>query len=129
VIIQSAFATMLDSGDLDRHLRKARSTYRARRAALLSAVASALPYLRTSGGAAGLHLMLWLPPHVSEDGVVAAAARSEVAVNALHRECVVSTQLGPALVLGYGGISEQAIPEAISRLAYCLGAQGIKQPA
>jgi len=129
VIIQSAFATLLESGELDRHLRQARHTYRARRAALLSALTDFLPYLRTSGGAAGLHLMLWLPRHVNEDAVVAAAAQREVAVNGLHTECVASNQLGPGLVLGYGGISEQAIPEAISRLASCLSVENIKQPA
>jgi DNA-binding transcriptional MocR family regulator len=73
--------------------------------------------------------MLWLPRHVNENAVVTAAAQREVALNGLHTECVASPRLGPGLVLGYGGISEQAIPEAISRLACCLSVEDIKQPA
>jgi GntR family transcriptional regulator/MocR family aminotransferase len=76
--------------------------------------------VRISGGAAGLHLLVWLPRHLSEEAVVAAAAQREVAVDGLHSECAVSRQLGPALVLGYGGIAEPAIPVAIAHLAECI---------
>jgi DNA-binding transcriptional MocR family regulator len=52
--------------------------------------------------------------------VVAWAAQRDIAVDGLHTTCAVSRELGPALVLGYGGIAEPAIPEAISRLAGCI---------
>ena len=120
VIAQSVFAILLERGDIDRHLRKARGTYRARRAILLRCLASLIPSLRVTGGAAGLHLLAWLPKHVSEQAVVAAAAESEVAVDGLHGACAVSRDLGQALVLGYGAINESAIPVAITRLAACL---------
>jgi GntR family transcriptional regulator/MocR family aminotransferase len=121
VIDQAAFATLVESGELDRHLRKTRGTYRARRAALLSSLMSMMPTLRISGGAAGLHLLVWLPRYVSEQAVVESAAEREVAVEGLHTACAVSRELGPALVLGYGGIAESAIPLAISHLAECIG--------
>jgi GntR family transcriptional regulator / MocR family aminotransferase len=127
IIIQSAFARLLESGELDRNLRSARAIYRARHAAIRSALTRFLPGLRTSGGAAGLHLMLWLPDQLNEDAVIAAVAQRGLAVNGLHEECAVAARLGPALLLGYGGISEQAIPEAISRLADSLGIGGIRQ--
>jgi GntR family transcriptional regulator/MocR family aminotransferase len=120
VMDQAAFARLVDSGELDRHLRKTRSTYRVRRATLLTSVAATMPSVRISGGAAGLHLMVWLPRHLSEDAVVAWAAQREITVDGLHATCAVSRELGPALVLGYGGIAEPAIPEAISRLAECI---------
>jgi GntR family transcriptional regulator/MocR family aminotransferase len=120
VIDQAAFAALVESGELDRHLRKTRATYRARRATLLAALTSTMPGLRISGGAAGLHLMVWLPRHASEAAVVASAAQREVAVEGLHSACAVSRELGPALVLGYGGIAEPAIPVAISELAECI---------
>jgi GntR family transcriptional regulator/MocR family aminotransferase len=120
VIDQAAFASLVDSGELDRHLRKTRSTYRVRRATLLTSVAATMPSVRISGGAAGLHLMVWLPRHLNEDAVVEWAAEREIAVDGLHATCAVSRELGPALVLGYGGIADPAIPEAISRLAECI---------
>ena len=120
VIAQSVFAILLERGEIDRHLRKARSTYRARRAVLLKCLASLMPSLRVTGGAAGLHLLAWLPEGVSEETVIAAAAESEVAVDGLHGACAVSRELGQALVLGYGAINESAIPLAITRLAACL---------
>lgn len=132
VIDQAAFATLVESGELDRHLRKTRGTYRARRATLLSSLTRTMPSLRISGGAAGLHLLVWLPRHLSEEAVVARAAQREIAVDGLHTTCAVSRGLGPALVLGYGGIAEPAIPEAISRLAECIDGQqqqaGWKRP-
>jgi GntR family transcriptional regulator/MocR family aminotransferase len=129
VINQSGFATLLETGEIDRHLRKTRRTYRARRAALLSTLAALIPSLRIGGGAAGLHLLAWLPRHVSEDAIVAAATQSGVAIDGLHTTCDVSRQLGPALVLGYGGITEPAIPVAISRLASVLNAGDAQQSA
>jgi GntR family transcriptional regulator/MocR family aminotransferase len=121
VIDQAAFAMLVESGELDRHLRKTRGTYRARRATLLTALTETMPGIRMSGGAAGLHLMVWLPRHLHEQAVVEAAAGRELAVDGLHSACAVARALGPALVLGYGGIAEPAIPVAISRLAESIG--------
>ena len=120
VIDQAAFTTLVESGELDRHLRKTRAVYRERRATLLAALTGAMPTLRVSGGAAGLHLMVWLPRQLSEDAVVEAAWQREVAVDGLHSACAVAREFGPALVLGYGGIAESAIPVAIAQLAECI---------
>jgi GntR family transcriptional regulator / MocR family aminotransferase len=120
VIDQAAFAALITSGEFDRHMRKTRAAYRRRRATLLSSLAEMMPSVRVSGDAAGLHLLVWLPRHLSEEAVVAAAGQREVAVDGLHTECAVSHQLGPALVVGYGGIAEPAIPVAIAQLAECI---------
>jgi GntR family transcriptional regulator / MocR family aminotransferase len=120
VIDQAAFATLVESGALDRHLRRTRSIYRSRRAAVLTAVRSLTPSVRVTGGAAGLHLTAWLPAQVTEAEVTAQALRRGVAVDPLHEACAVSRDLGPALVLGYGAISAPAIPTAISLLAESL---------
>jgi GntR family transcriptional regulator / MocR family aminotransferase len=129
VIAQSVFAILLERGEIDRHLRKARDTYRARRAVLLRCLANMMPSLRVTGGAAGLHLLAWLPEFVTEEALVDAAAESEVAVDGLHGACAVSMDLGPALVLGYGAINESVIPVAIARLAACLSIGGARNSA
>jgi GntR family transcriptional regulator/MocR family aminotransferase len=120
IIVQAAFARMLETGDLDRHLRRTRARYRARRAAVLSSVADHVPQIRLSGGAAGLHVMAWLPPSVCEVELAEKARTVGVALDPLHRACSVSRALGPALVIGYGAINEAAIPTAISLLGRCI---------
>ena len=50
---QLALAHLIESGDYDRHLRQARRRYRARRDALVAAVARHLPGARVTGVAAG----------------------------------------------------------------------------
>jgi GntR family transcriptional regulator/MocR family aminotransferase len=121
---QGALATLLENGDIDRHLRRARNAYKARRLALLSAIRHSIPELRVRGAAAGLHLIAWLSPHVREEQVVAEAAKRGVALDGLHTACSVNMSLPPALVLGYGAIAESAIPEAVSHLADCLRESG-----
>ncbi len=57
---QLTLARFIDSGDLARHLRRVRPIYRARRDALLQALADFLPDANPTGVAAGLHLS---PPY------------------------------------------------------------------
>src|SRR5260370_19919178 len=73
---QLALALFIEAGSFDRHLRKARQRYRARRDALVRALGSELPQCRVSGIAAGLHLLLLLPEVVDPSaGVRQAASR------------------------------------------------------
>ncbi|MGE3660952.1 MAG: PLP-dependent aminotransferase family protein [Pseudonocardia sp.] len=61
---QLALAELITSGELDRHLRLVRVRHRARRDALVAALAEHLPGARVHGVAAGLHLLLTLPDDV-----------------------------------------------------------------
>jgi GntR family transcriptional regulator / MocR family aminotransferase len=117
VLMQAAYATLLERGDIDRHLRRTRRHYHARRNVLIDALAEELPAVSVRGAAAGLHLIAWLPDGGDEDGVADAAADRGVAVHTLHGDCSVSAPLGPALLLGYGLIGETAIPRAVEQLA------------
>jgi len=117
-----AFADLLERGAVDRHLRRARRRYRARRAALLAALARELPAARVGGVAAGLHAVVRLPGEVAPDAV-AAAARA--------RGVLVETAGGtaPALVLGYADLAEPAIARGVALLAEAVGhaaAQGAR---
>jgi GntR family transcriptional regulator/MocR family aminotransferase len=114
---QRAFAALLETGEIDRHLRKARNVYRRRRSVLLTAIKHSVPWLRLGGGAAGLHMIAWLPPDACEERVITEAAEAGIALDGLRTRCTVTTNHPPALVLGYGAIAETAIPEAIARLA------------
>src|SRR5262245_21682660 len=58
VFDQLALADFLKRGELDRHLRRTRLIYRARRDGLMEALRTYLPHLRPQGVAAGLHVMI-----------------------------------------------------------------------
>ena len=68
VVEQLALADFLERGELDRHLRRTRTVYRARRDALVAALARHLPGCEPAGVAAGLHLVVHLPPGADERG-------------------------------------------------------------
>ena len=114
---QAAYATMLVRGDIDRHLRRTRRRYHARRNALIAAMAERWPEASLAGAAAGLHLIAWLPPESDEAAICDAAAGRGVAVHTLHDGCAVSAARPAALLLGYGLIAEPAIPRAVAELA------------
>src|SRR5262249_39813917 len=64
----------------DRHVRRARSIYRRRRDRLLAALVKHLPELTIEGVAAGVHLLLRLPPAVSDSAIADEASRLGIAV-------------------------------------------------
>lgn len=121
VLTQATYAALLERGEIDRHLRRTRRRYHARRNALIEAMASSMPEAHVGGASAGLHLIAWLPEASDEEAISEAAARRGVAIHTLHRDCALSAPRPPALLLGYGLISEQAIPQAVSELANAVG--------
>src|SRR5215475_8874380 len=116
VLDQLTFADFLSRGEFDRHLRRMRLMYRARRDTLLTALAQHLPALEPAGIAAGLHLVAWLPQDLEEAKVIVAAAREEVSVAGVS-----PYRLSPAsrggLIFGYSNLNERAIADGITRLA------------
>ena len=114
---QLALAHFIASGELDRHLRRTRRRYRARRDALVAAVAAELPAWRIEGIAAGLQAVVRLPVGVDEAAVVRAAAARGVGVDGLARFRAVPAAGPPALVMGYANLPEPAIVRAVAELA------------
>jgi len=103
---QLALAQLIEGGELDRHLRRTRRRYRARRDALVAALGSRVA---VTGVAAGLHLV------AAADDAAALAARARargVAVQTLHEDCTTHRPLAPALLLGYARESEPALQRA-----------------
>lgn len=116
VLDELTFADFLARGELDRHLRRVRPVYRARRDALLDALRGHLPDLHPCGASAGLHLLAWLPDGLDERSVVGAAVGAGVGLNGLTRRRF--TPAGPGgLIFGYGTIPERDIEPGIRTLA------------
>jgi GntR family transcriptional regulator/MocR family aminotransferase len=117
---QLALARLIDSGAYDRHLRQARRRYRARRDALVEAVATHLPDARVTGLAAGLHVLLRLGDEVDGMRLARAAAQRSVGVYPLGYAYMEPQAVHDSLVLGYANLAEPAIEEGISRLSGAL---------
>jgi GntR family transcriptional regulator/MocR family aminotransferase len=113
---QQAFAHFLERGELDRHLRRMRGRYRARRDALVQALADELPDATVKGIAAGLHVTVEIPG-VDERALAEEAARRRIRFNTMldYRD---PAPPGPAtLMLGYGQVGEPAIRAGVRELA------------
>jgi GntR family transcriptional regulator / MocR family aminotransferase len=120
---QLALADFIARGELDRHLRRMRLHYRARRHTLLEALARWMPNARVEGIAAGLYALVLLPPGIDESALLGAAAERDVGMEGLswHRS---DPRGGPAgLLLGYANVPEPALEHGIRRIAEAAAAQ------
>jgi GntR family transcriptional regulator/MocR family aminotransferase len=117
VAVQASFAEFLASGDLDRHLRRMRRVYRERRDILIAALARWLPDARPSGVAAGLHVMVTLPPRVDEAELIERAATAGIRVYPLTPYRVAKSDAAPAILLGYGNLTPALIEHGVQELA------------
>jgi GntR family transcriptional regulator/MocR family aminotransferase len=119
VITQLALAHLITSGDYERHIVRARRTYRHRRDLLLHALNTHLPGLRPRGAAAGMQLLLPLPAGADDTAVARAAARRGIGLTPLS-----PMHLAPSpehgLLLGFGRLTEHRIPGAVRALAATL---------
>lgn len=119
VIGQLALCDFVERGELDRHVRRMRLRYQARREALLAALERWLPNARPVGTAAGLFELVELPAGSDEPALLAAAARRGVGMEGLswHR---FAHGGAPGLLLGYGNLSEPAIAHGVHLIAQAL---------
>jgi len=115
---QLALATLLTTGRYDRHLRRMRAVYAARRAALTDAFARHAPRVQLTGLAAGFHAVAPLPPGADETAVIAAARERRVGLHGIGAyRGNLDTGAPPALVMGFGNVRERAIEPAIAGVA------------
>jgi len=101
--VQRALAHFLASGDLERHIRRMRRHYAAKRAALHDALAPVAPLAQLQGLEAGLHACLQLRPDLDPALITAHAAARGVIVYPLADYYIgVPDRCG--ILLGYGGL-------------------------
>ena len=113
---QLTLAEFITCGAYDRHVRRARLSYRRRRDRLIAALARNAPGVRLTGIAAGLHAVVELPAGQPEDQVVARAAARGLAVEGLGEYALGGHSRGPALVIGYATPPDHAYTTAVARL-------------
>ncbi len=110
-IEQLAFADFLRRGELDRHLRRMRTSYRERRAALVAALAAVLPGAEVIGIPAGLQLAVRVDADLT--ALQKAATRRRLALNTIDGA-------PGTLVLGYGRLPVASARPAVRALAAAL---------
>ncbi|HEV3377028.1 MAG TPA: PLP-dependent aminotransferase family protein [Thermoleophilaceae bacterium] len=120
VVEQLALADFLERGRLDRHLRRTRAVYRARRDALVAALERRLPQCEPTGVAAGLHLVVRLPAGTDERQTLEAARSRGLGLAGISEHRIEPGP--PALLLGYGRLPEPSIEPAVEALADSLRA-------
>ncbi len=117
VLPQLVLAELMESGDLERHLRLLRQRHIRRRDAMISAIGASLPRARIHGAAAGL------PPHPHLRCRATRRGRSDTALAAAALDRGVKVQplswhsqrpQPPGLVLGYAASTPAQISEGIA---------------
>ncbi len=119
-IDQLALATLLTTGRYDRHLRRMRTVYAARRTALTGAFARHCPGVTLSGLAAGFQAVAPLAAGADETAVIAAARARGVGLYGLGDYRGIPDAGPPALVMGFGNVRQRAIEPAIAAVAVLL---------
>jgi GntR family transcriptional regulator / MocR family aminotransferase len=116
VLAQLAFAELIASGTLDRHIRRMRRHYRNRRDALIATLDRCAPAVSVAGIAAGLHAVVSLPDHISEADVLTAAQQRKVAVTGLTPFWHAAGHHEEGIVVGYGTPLEHEYATALEHL-------------
>jgi GntR family transcriptional regulator / MocR family aminotransferase len=117
VLDQVALAVFIETGALDRHIRRMAARYAARRRALLTAVDRHLPGWSVTGVAAGLHAVLVPARPVPVDALetMAHAPGGLAAIPlAAYAQAV---RPRPGLVVGYGAVTTDRIERGIAAMA------------
>jgi GntR family transcriptional regulator/MocR family aminotransferase len=116
MVMQEALADLFESGEIERHLRRAARAYRARRAHLLAALtATPLPGARVWPITGGLHTFIEIP-HVTP-AALRSVAESRGLGLAFGDDCYLEEQPGTRLILWFGRLPAAAIAPGIAALA------------
>jgi GntR family transcriptional regulator/MocR family aminotransferase len=107
---------LIDSGRFDRHLRRMRALYAARREVLIDALARHAPEVQLRGLAAGFHAVAHLPEGLDEATIVQAARQRSVGLYPMSDFRANGSAHPPQLVLGFGNVSNPAIERGIAAI-------------
>jgi GntR family transcriptional regulator/MocR family aminotransferase len=114
-IDQLALARFVDRGELDRHLRRMRGSYRRRRDALVAGLGAHLPGLALEGIPAGLHVAARLPGDVALGPLLERAWAAHIGVFGFEHGGVAR------LLLGYANLPEPSVTPGVRALAAVVG--------
>ncbi len=115
---QKALCRFIEEGYFERHLNKMRNIYRRKREVLTDALIKTDCPITILGADAGLHLMVTIDNHMSEEQLISNALKQGVKVYGSSKYYYDKAFLPkqPAIILGYAVMSEEEIRKTIPRL-------------
>lgn len=122
---QLTLAALMESGDLERHLRLLRQRHRRRRDAMVDALREHIPTARVHGAAAGLHLTVTFDKPIDDVEVARVALSRGVKTQPLSMHRLSPGEGG--LVLGYAARSTCEIAEGVAIIAQAVSRTGAGQ--
>lgn len=108
---QKVLCRFIEDGYFERHLNKMRNIYKRKRELLVASIQKINCNIKILGADAGLHLLLQIPNDMTEEQLVATAARVGVRVYKCSAYYIGLTDVPniPTILLGYAMITEQDI--------------------
>jgi GntR family transcriptional regulator/MocR family aminotransferase len=120
IAMQTALASFINDGLLDKHIRRSRRVYAERHHILSEALSGPLAgHLTARAPNAGLHVAAVLREGLCEEEVLHAAARHGVVASGMH-DCFHTGPAQPGLLIGFGAVSTAALPTALRTLGRIL---------
>lgn len=113
VMSQLALAQLIESGALDRHVRRMRRRYRDRRDRLVETLNRHAPTAVIHGISAGLHAVVALPEHLAEGDVLSLARERDIALTGLAPFWHGTRDPTTGIVVGYGTPAEHQFASAL----------------
>jgi GntR family transcriptional regulator/MocR family aminotransferase len=115
-LYQAALADFLSEGHFARHVRKTRQLYADRRSALVRALHEEFgSQVEILGAEAGMHLVMTLPPGLSDQKISARAAEENLWLWPLST-AYAGARARQGFILGFGGIAAKDMAAEIHRL-------------
>lgn len=115
---QLVLARLMESGEMERHLRFLRRRHRRRRDAMIDAITTHLPGARIHGAAAGLHLTITFDTDFADTDLAAASLARGVKVQPLSWHCQRPNR--PGLVVGYAATTPTGLHDGMAVLGDAL---------
>jgi GntR family transcriptional regulator / MocR family aminotransferase len=115
-LYQAALADFISAGHFTRHIRKTRQLYAERRTALAQALRKEFgSEIEILGAEAGMHLVVTLPPGLSDRKISARAAQEGLWLWPLS-SAYVGTNVRQGFILGFGGTKADEMLPQVRRL-------------
>jgi GntR family transcriptional regulator/MocR family aminotransferase len=125
---QKLVAELLESGELERHVRDMKQIYRHRQRVLLAALSRAFgAHCLISGTAAGLHVVARFPGITFTEALVNDLESAGVRVHPVTHHAILPGTYRDQVILGFGNLPDSRIEEGVRRLQRVLWSESAIQ--
>lgn len=115
---QKVLCRFIADGYFERHLNKMRNVYKKKRETLVKAIQNINCNIEILGADAGLHLLVRIPNHMTEDELISSALKKGVKVYGISKYYydISYPCIPPTIIIGYAVLTESEIEKAVQLL-------------